>query len=178
MRKKLRNGYVQVYTGDGKGKTTSALGLAFRAAGRGLKSYVIHFMKGGLSYGEMVAAKRLEPEITVVQMGRETFVDRENPAIEDVELARRGLELAKEVVMGGLYDLVILDEVNVALDYGLIKVEEVLQLIKDKPGHVELVLTGRAAPEGLMEAADLVTEMVERKHYYRRGITAREGIEY
>lgn len=178
MKKKLCKGYVQVYTGDGKGKTTAALGLAFRAAGRGLKSLVIHFMKGGLRYGEMVAAKRLEPEITVVQMGRETFVDRENPAPEDIELARKGLELAKEVVMGGLHDLVILDEINVALDYGLIKVEEVLALIKEKPGHVELILTGRNAPEEIIDAADLVSEVVERKHYYRRGVTGREGIEY
>lgn len=178
MKKKLGKGYVQVYTGDGKGKTTAALGLAFRAAGRGLKSFVIHFMKGGLRYGEMVAAKRLEPEITVVQMGRETFVDRENPAPEDIELARKGLELAKEVVMGGLHDLVILDEINVALDYGLIKVGEVLALIKEKPGHVELILTGRDAPKDIIDAADLVSEVVERKHYYRRGVRGREGIEY
>ncbi len=178
MKKKLSKGYIQVYTGDGKGKTTAALGLAFRAAGRGLKSFVIHFMKGGLRYGEMVAAKRLEPEITVVQMGRETFVDRENPAPEDIELARKGLELAKEVIMGGLHDLVILDEINVALDYGLIKREEVLALIKEKPGHVELILTGRDAPKEIIDAADLVSEVVERKHYYRRGVMGREGIEY
>lgn len=171
-----RLGLVHVKTGDGPGKTTSAFGLALRAAGRGLRVLIIQFMKKG-DYGEVRAVKHV-PGVEVKQFGREVFVSREGPEEVDLELARRGLEEARQAVMKGGYDLIILDEVNVALDYGLIQLSDVVELIKSKPSHVELVLTGRGAPRELYEYADYVTEVVEVKHPWRRGIAGREGIEY
>jgi len=169
-------GLVHVKTGDGPGKTTSAFGLALRAAGRGLKVLIIQFMKKG-DYGEVMAIKHV-PEVEVKQFGREVFVSRERPEDLDLELARRALDEARRAVMSGSYDLVILDEVNVALNYGLIQLSDVVELIKSKPNHVELVLTGRGAPRELYELADYVTEVVEVKHPWRRGISGRKGIEY
>ena len=177
-RARLSRGLVQVYTGDGKGKTTAGLGLALRAAGHGLRSALFCFMKTDDTYGEIMGAARFAPWITVRAVGRETFVDRESPAWEDVRVAREGFAAAREATMGGEYDLVILDEINLVLDFGLVPVDEVLQLLRDKPHHVEIVLTGRSAPAAVLEAADLVTEMVERKHYYPKGIYARRGIDY
>lgn len=174
---KLEKGLVEVYTGDGKGKTTAAFGLALRAVGRGLKVYVIQFIKGGFDYGELYVVDRL-PNLTLKAFGRGKFVTAKPPEREDVGFAREALELAKKVVMSGEYDLVILDEVNVALSLKLISVGEVLELVKSKPVHVEVVLTGRSAPEELVEVADLVTEMREVKHPYRKGVSARKGIEY
>lgn len=173
----LEKGFIQVYTGNGKGKTTAALGLALRAVGHGLKVNIIHFMKGNIEYGELKAAKCLEPNLVIRQMGRETFVSRDNPDQEDIRLAREALELAGQVVAGGEYDLVVLDEVNCALDFGLIPLEQVLKILQTKPEKVELVLTGRGAPPEIIQAADLVTEMKEVKHYYHRGIKSRKGIE-
>jgi cob(I)alamin adenosyltransferase len=170
-------GLIQVYTGPGKGKTTAALGLAMRAIGHGLKVYVIQFMKGNILYGELETARRLSPNIVIRQMGRETFVDRNNPDKIDIELAQRGLQLAGEVIGAGEYDIVVLDEINVAVDYGLISLEDLLKLLDTKPAHVELILTGRGAKREVIERADLVTEMAEVKHYYRQGIRCREGIE-
>ncbi|RLF15247.1 MAG: cob(I)yrinic acid a,c-diamide adenosyltransferase [Thermoprotei archaeon] len=169
-------GLVHIKTGDGPGKTTSAFGLALRAAGRGYRVYIVQFMKKG-EYGELKAIKYV-PNIEVEQFGREEFVDRERPEEEDVKLAQEALRRAEEVAMSGRYDLVILDEVNVAMDYGLIKVEDVLKLIRNKPSHVELVLTGRGAPEQVCEIADYVTEFKEIKHPWRRGISGRRGIEF
>jgi len=168
---------VQVYTGDGKGKTTAALGLALRALGHGLKVYMIQFMKGDPEYGELRAAGRLDG-LTIRQFGRTDFVDRDQPAEEDISMARQGLEHAAAVLAAGEHDLVILDEINVALDFGLVPVKAVLELIENRPPGVELVLTGRSAPRAVIEAADLVTEMREIKHYYQRGRTARDGIEH
>ncbi|RLB07439.1 MAG: cob(I)yrinic acid a,c-diamide adenosyltransferase [Deltaproteobacteria bacterium] len=176
-RKRLSQGMIQVYTGNGKGKTTAALGLACRAVGHGYKVFVIQFMKGDIEYGELETAKRLAPYLTIRQMGRKYFVSRENPDPEDVKLAQEALALATEVIMGGEYDIVILDEVNVALDFGLIKKEEVLKLMDERPSNVELILTGRYAAEEIIGKADLVTEMREVKHYYQKGIQSREGIE-
>jgi len=173
----LEKGFIQVYTGDGKGKTTAALGLALRAIGHGLKVNIIHFMKGNIEYGELKAAKCLEPNLIIRQMGRETFVSRDNPDQEDIKLARQALALSGEVVAGGEYDLVVLDEINCALDFGLIPLDQVLKILQTKPERVELVLTGRGAPPEIIQAADLVTEMKEIKHYYRRGIKSRKGIE-
>jgi cob(I)alamin adenosyltransferase len=170
-------GTVQVYTGDGKGKTTAALGLGLRAWGHGARVLVIQFMKGRINYGELEAARRLEG-FDVEQYGRETFVDRDAPAAEDVALARGALARARQVVAENAYDLVILDEVNVAADYGLIKAADVLDLIAKKPLEMELVLTGRNAPAEFVEAADLVSDVREVKHYYRVGIPARKGIEF
>jgi cob(I)alamin adenosyltransferase len=175
-RKKFR-GLVQVYTGNGKGKTTAALGLALRAAGHRYKVLIIQFLKGGIAYGELKSAKKLSPYLKILPMGRECFVDKKNPHPADRRWARRGWGLAKESVSGGQYRLVILDEVNVAVDYGLVSVEELLDLMKHKPPDVELILTGRWARPEVIRRADLVTEMREVKHYYRKGIESRIGIE-
>ena len=174
---KLENGLVQVYTGNGNGKTTAAFGLALRAAGRGLKVYIIQFIKGGFDYGELYVVDNL-PNLTLKAFGRGKFVTEKPAGKEDVELAEEALALAEEVVKSGEYDIVILDEINVALNLKLIKIEKVLELIKNKPKHVELILTGRYAPNEIIEAADLVTEMKEVKHPFNKGYQARKGIEY
>ncbi len=174
---KLEKGQIQVYTGNGKGKTTAALGLALRAAGRELMVCMIQFMKGGGPYGEHLAAPRLAPYLTIVQTGREGWVNRDNPDPEDMRLAREALERADAALTGGRYDLVILDEINGAVSFGLIDVEDLLALMAKRPAAVELVLTGRNADERVVAAADLVTEMREVKHYYKAGVPARIGIE-
>ncbi len=174
---KLEQGLVQVYTGNGKGKTSAAFGLALRAIGRGLKVYAVQFIKGGFDYGELYIVNKL-PNITLKAFGRGKFVMMKPPEKEDVKLAEEAFQLAKEVVGSGEYDIVILDEINVALNLKLISLEEVLELIKNKPKHVELILTGRYAPSEIIETADLVTEMKEVKHPFNKGYKAREGIEY
>jgi len=173
----LEQGQTQVYTGNGKGKTTAALGLAFRACGRGLRVLMIQFMKGGGPYGEHAAAGKLAPLLTIIPTGRPGWVRRPNPDPEDVRLAQEAFALARAALSGGDYDLVILDEINGAVSFGLVSVEEVLDLIRTRPPTVELVLTGRDAHEEIIAAADLVTEMKEVKHYYRAGVPSREGIE-
>ena len=173
----IGKGYIQVYTGDGKGKTTASLGLAVRAAGHGLKTVIIQFMKGWIDYGELKGVAMLSPLVTIHQAGRDTFVDRESPDPEDVRLARDGWELAKETILGGKADIVVLDEINCAVDFGLLPVGEVLDLLRRKPDGMEIVLTGRGAPEAIVAAADLVTEMREIKHYYAKGVDARVGVE-
>jgi len=175
-REKLK-GMIQVYTGTGKGKTTAALGLAMRALGHGLTVYIIQFMKGNIRYGELETARQLSPNVVIKQMGRKTFVNRDNPDKIDIELAQKAFELAREVITSGEYDIVVLDEINVAVDYGLISLETLLDLLDSRPPHVELILTGRDARKEVIERADLVTEMVEGKHYYGEGIHSREGIE-
>lgn len=169
-------GLIQVYTGNGKGKTTASLGLAMRAMGHGYKVIMIQFMKGWEGYGELKSAEKLG--LKVVRFGRASFVDRNSPAKEDVEEAQKGLKFAYEVVSGGEYDMVILDEINVALDYKLISLDEVLKLIEAKPSHVELILTGRYAHPKVVERADLVSEIIEVKHPYRRGVEMRRGVDY
>jgi cob(I)alamin adenosyltransferase len=173
----LEKGQVQVYTGNGKGKTTAALGLAFRACGRGFKVCMIQFMKGGGPYGEHLAAERLAPQLTILQYGRESWVNRDNPDPEDIRLAEQALSKGSEALASGDFDLVILDEVNGAVSFGLLSVEQLLDLIKSRPDKVELVLTGRNADKRVIEAADLVTEMCEVRHYYKTGVPARVGIE-
>ena len=176
--KKLKKGYVQVYTGDGKGKTTAALGLAFRAIGHGMKVFVIQFMKGSIFYGELKTAEMLSDYITIVQMGREEFVNRENPDPEDIRLAQEGIKLAQKIMEENRHDILILDELNVALDFGLVSLEQVLNLINNKPEDMELILTGRYAHPEVVKRADLVTEMIEVRHYYaEKGVDARDGIE-
>ncbi|MGB7297075.1 MAG: cob(I)yrinic acid a,c-diamide adenosyltransferase [Candidatus Aminicenantales bacterium] len=170
-------GYIQVYTGNGKGKTTAALGLALRAAGCGLRTYIGQFLKGQ-AYGELKAVRKLAPWITIEQYGRKGFIHvTENPDEEDVRRARAGLEKCLRAMLSGRYAIVVLDEVNVALYFGLFGVKDVLDLLDQKPAGVELVLTGRYAPPALLKRADLVTEMKEKKHYYARGVRARAGIE-
>jgi cob(I)alamin adenosyltransferase len=175
---RLSQGMIQVYTGDGKGKTTAALGLACRAVGHGLKVCMIQFLKGNMEYGEIETAKKLAPYLTIKQMGRGCLLEKSNnPEPEDIAAAQEGVALAHEVLRGGDYDIVILDEITVAVDLGLIDTEAVLRLMDERPPHVELILTGRYATSEIIERADLVTEMVERKHYYQKGIQARPGIE-
>ncbi len=168
-------GYVQIYTGNGKGKTTAAFGLALRAAGAGLKVFIAQFIKG-MHYSELDAFKRFEDMITIRQFGRGCFI-YEEPGQEDIDCARSGLAVVKEIVRDGGYQVVILDEINIAEHIGLFAVEDVIELIESKPEHVELVLTGRYAHPSLIERADLVTEMTEIKHYYSKGVEARDGIE-
>lgn len=175
--KRLKKGYIHVYTGDGKGKTTAALGLAARAVGHGMKAFVIHFMKGNIEYGELETARRLAPNLQIKQMGRECFVDRKNPDPIDVKMASDALDLAGKAIMEGDFDLVVLDEINVATDFGLVSADDVLDLIRKKPDHVEIVMTGRYAHKEFIEAADLVTEMKCVKHYFDKGVQARVGIE-
>jgi cob(I)alamin adenosyltransferase len=168
-------GYVQVYTGDGKGKTTAALGLALRAAGHGSRTYFGQFMKGQRS-GEMEALLD-NAYIAFEQFGDPHLLRREDVAPQHIALAQRGLEKARVAMASGHYDIVVLDEINVALWFGLLTLAEVLELVEGRPAHVELVLTGRRAPEELLQRADLVTEMREVKHYYAQGVPARDGIE-
>lgn len=176
-RQRLEKGLTQVYTGNGKGKTSAAFGLALRAIGRGLKVYVVQFIKGGFDYGELYVVKRL-PNFKMKAFGRGKFVTEMPPKDEDFKLAKEAFKLAQEVVNSGKYDIIILDEINIALSLGLIGVEEVVDLIKNKPKHVELLLTGRDAPPEIVAIADLVTEMKEIKHPYTRGLPPRKGIEY
>jgi cob(I)alamin adenosyltransferase len=173
--RRLSEGYVQVYTGDGKGKTTAALGLALRAAGHGMRTYVGQFMKGQ-HYGELDAL-RDHPLVTIDQYGDVRCIHREEVTSAHIAQARRGLERAREAMHSGQYDIVVLDEVNVTIWFGLLTVEQVLAFLDQRPDHVEVVLTGRRAPRELIERADLVTEMREVKHYYQQGVQARNGIE-
>jgi len=171
----FKRGYVQVYTGDGKGKTTAAIGLAVRAAGAGLKVFIGQFIKSG-KYSEIKALERFDDRIVCRQYGRGCWI-KGKPAEEDIRLAREGLEEVREIIAGGEYQLVILEEANVAVFFKVFDVKEMIELIDLKPDHVELVFTGRKADPKLIERADLVTEMREIKHYYTKGITARTGIE-
>jgi cob(I)alamin adenosyltransferase len=173
----LTKGTVQVYTGNGKGKTTAALGQALRACGHGLKVYMIQFMKGSENYGEVIIRASV-PGLTLIQSGLPTFVEKGNPSEEDLRLAKEGMRLANQAVDDAACDMLILDEVNVAVDYGLVSAKEVLDLIGRRPAQMEIILTGRYAPDEFVEVADLVTEMVEVKHHYASGLEMREGIEF
>lgn len=172
----LERGCIQVYTGNGKGKTTAALGLALRAVGRGLKVCIFQFIKGGGRYGEHMAAEKLAPLLTIIQTGRPGWVNTKD-ITEDRRTAQEALAQAKELLTSGEYDLFVCDEINGAVGFGLIDVGQVLELISIKPVKTELVLTGRNAHQLVIDAADLVTEMQEIKHYYKAGVPARTGIE-
>ncbi|HPZ42414.1 MAG TPA: cob(I)yrinic acid a,c-diamide adenosyltransferase [Bacillota bacterium] len=176
--KAKRRGMVHVYTGDGKGKTTAALGLALRVIGHGGKVFMLQFMKGSKNYGEIKAAEKYLPDLTIVQSGQESFVSKEEPAEIDIRLALEGLALAKKVVAENYYDLVILDEINVALDFKLVPLKDVLELIKNKPEEMELVLTGRYAPREIIEMGDVVSNVTLVNHPYYHGVEARQGIEF
>jgi len=172
----LEKGYVHVYTGPGKGKTTAAIGLGIRAAGAGLKVHMIQFMKGR-RYSELDSIEKI-PNFTFVQHGRDEFVNKKNPAKIDIDLAKKGFAHAKDVIKKNKYDLLILDEINVAVDYKLIDIHDVIKLIEEKPEKLELVLTGRYAHPEISRYADYVTEMLEIKHPYQHGIEARKGIDF
>lgn len=172
-----RVGYVQVFTGEGKGKTTAALGTVLRALGHGLKVYIAVFMKGDYPYGEWETLAKL-PNVAVATFGFREFTDPANVKPEEIEEAKKALAAARQAIISGGYDLVVLDEVNVAIAWKLIELDEVIRLIADKPQPVELILTGRYADRELIKRADMVTECLKIKHPYDEGITSREGIEY
>ena len=174
---KTAKGLVIVITGNGKGKTTAAFGQALRAVGQGYKVFVQQFMKGR-KYGEFIAAEKYIPHLTIRMSGLDSFVMRDNPAAIDIELAQKGLDTAKKAIKSGKYDMIILDEINVALDFKLIALTEVIELIKNKPASIDLILTGRYAPPEIIELADTVSEVQEVKHHYKAGIKDRAGIEY
>ena len=168
-------GYVHVYTGNGKGKTTAAFGLALRAAGAGLRVYIAQFVKG-MAYSELNAFARFDDLVTIEQYGRDCFI-RNEPTTEDVAAAQDGLDQVRRVIASCAWDVVVLDEANIATLFGLFGVEDLLELIDTKPATLELVITGRHADPRVIERADLVTEMREVKHYYAKGVQARAGIE-
>ncbi len=178
MSKKLYSqGLVQIYTGNGKGKTSAALGLVVRAVGYGAKVHIIFFMKGKFPYGELATLSKL-PNVSFQAFGHEHFVDPRNVKPEEKEQAQQALKTAAEALRSKKFDLIVLDEINVASAWKLIEVDDVLALIESKPKNVELVLTGRYADQRLIEKANLVTNMAEVKHPYNEGIEARKGIEY
>lgn len=172
-----KKGYIQVYTGNCKGKTTAALGLAFRAAGHGFKTYFGQFMKGQ-AYGELKAAEMLQPYITIEQYGNPTLIHVKNPPDKiDVDIAVAGLETCKAAMLSGMYNIVVFDEICTAHFFHLISIEAMVDIIKSKPPEVEVIFTGRYAPQEIIDMADLVTEMKEIKHYFNSGVMARDGIE-
>lgn len=169
-------GIVMLFTGDGKGKTTAAVGAAVRAAGHGARVLIIQFMKGRL-YGELVAVEKLD-NLTIEQYGRDEFVDSKNPEKIDVELAEKGWARALEAVASDSPSLLVLDEINVAVSFGLIPLETVVDFVRNRPDGMDLILTGRYAAQELIDIADTVTEMKEIKHHYNAGVQMRKGIEY
>ena len=172
---KFKEGYVHIYTGDGKGKTTAAIGLALRAVGAGMKVFIAQFLKGKGS-SEFKALSRLGDSITFAQYGSGCLI-KEKPSEQDKALARKGIEEARKAMTSGNYDLIILDEAVITNFFNILSVDDLLDLIQQKPEPVELIITGRKADPRLIEAADLVTEMKEIKHYYTKGVAARKGIE-
>lgn len=169
-------GYIQVYTGNGKGKTTAAFGLALRAAGAGKRTFFGQLIKSK-AYSEIEAvAKYLPDSITTRQYGHGCFIGK-SPEQADIDAAKNGLKDIENIILSGEYDIVVIDEANVAVYFNLINVEDLIEVIKKKPEQTEIIITGRYAHESILEVADLVTEMREVKHYYQKGIAAREGIE-
>jgi cob(I)alamin adenosyltransferase len=174
----VKRGYFQIYTGNGKGKTTAALGIALRAAGHGLKTYIGQFMKGQV-YGEVKASKTLlSPYVTIEQYGKNTLVHiGDRPGEDDVRMAQEGLENARMAMLSEIYSVVVFDEIATAFHFHLVTLQDMMEVVRKKPERVEIIFTGRYAPPELIEMADLVTEMKEIKHYYQKGVEAREGIE-
>lgn len=177
-----KHGYIQVYTGDGKGKTTASLGLAMRALGRCWKVLIIMFMKGGDDYGELNSFRNLSPEIarnlTIIQAGSDKIVYQNNKTENDENIVKEGWELAKKAIKNDEYNLIILDEANIAIDMGFIDLQEMIEVLKSKPEDMEIVLTGRNARPEIIDIAHLVSEIKPVKHYWDTGIVARKGIEY
>ncbi len=172
----MQKGYIQIYTGNGKGKTTAAFGLALRASAYSKKIFIGQFVKG-MKYGELESIKKFSDTITVKQFGRDCFIYND-PEPEDIEVARKGWDEVNKILIENNIDILILDEIGIAIHYKLISTQEVIDFIKRKPAEMELILTGRYVPEELFELADLVTEMKEIKHYYTKDVPAREGIEF
>ena len=176
----LEHGYIQIYTGDGKGKTTASLGLALRALGHGWKVLIIQFTKGdsATSYGEIVSSSKFLPNLDVVQFGMDRVCYSHNVCMDDYKEAKSGWQFAKEAINSGKYQLIILDELNICIDMGLIKVSDVKDTLLNRPENLEIVLTGRRAHPEIVAMAHLVTEMKPIKHYFDIGVMARQGIEY
>lgn len=177
-----KHGYIQVYTGDGKGKTTASLGLAMRALGRCWKVLIVMFTKGGNDYGELNSFRNLSPEIsnnlTIVQAGLDRIVYKDNSTEEDKAEIKKGWEIAKKAIQNDEYNLIILDEANIAIELGFIDLNEIVDVLKNKPEDMEIVLTGRNAKQEIIDIAHLVSEIKPVKHYWDTGIVARKGIEY
>ncbi len=172
----MKKGFIHVYTGPGKGKTTAAIGLGLRAVGAGFKVHMVQFMKGR-RYSEIDGIEQLS-NFTISQHGRDEFVNKDNPETIDIEMAQEGSEYAKKIIKDNKFDMIILDEINVAVDFKLISLADVLNLIDEKPESLELILTGRYAHSDIIKKADLVTEMLEIKHPYQKGILSRKGIDF
>jgi cob(I)alamin adenosyltransferase len=175
--KKKGKGLIQVFTGNGRGKTSAALGSTLRAAGHNLKVFIVFFMKGKYPYGEFSSLRKL-PNVEVASFGLRCLIDPNNVNPEEIEQAKLALKTAHEAMLSGKYDMVVLDEVNVAVYFKLIQLDDVVKLIEEKPPALDLILTGRYAETAVIERADLVTEMVKVKHPYDKGVKARKGIEY
>jgi len=177
-----QRGYIQIYTGNGKGKTTASLGLAMRALGRKWKVLIIMFTKGGNNYGELASFKNLSEEIsnnlTIVQAGLDRIVYAHNKCADDEKEIKRGWEITKTAIQNNEYQLIILDEINIAIDLKILEVDEVVEILKNKPQNMEIVLTGRNAHKKVIEIAHLVSEIKPVKHYWDTGVEARKGIEY
>jgi cob(I)alamin adenosyltransferase len=174
----MKQGYFHVYTGDGKGKTTAALGLAIRAAGVYRQVYLGQFMKGK-KYSEHRILDQLSSNITYQLYGTPELIHlKDNPDPQNLKCAKIGYDLAKQAIKSGKYDLVILDEINITVHFKLLSIKDLIELVELRPPDLELVFTGRKAPPPIIELADLVTEMKEIKHYYQQGVTARKGIEH
>lgn len=174
----MDTGYIQIYTGNGKGKTIAALGLALRAAGAGFRTLIIQFMKEKFPYSELNSINMLAEYVTIERFGSDVHVIEKRPPSEwEREDAKRGVKRAHEALTGGAYEILILDEICVAVHFGLIAEDDVLPLLRERPEGVELILTGRYCPDKWIELADLVTEMREVKHYFQRGVTSRKGID-
>ncbi len=171
-----KRGYIHVYTGNGKGKTTAALGLTLRAVGAGKKVFFAQFVKGQ-RYSEVKAIEQYLPNVRIKQYGLDCFIWKK-PTQADIDTARQGLREVEEIILSGKYDVVVLDEANIAVFYGLFSVQELIDVVTKKPIDTEIIITGRYAAPELIEIADLVTEMKEVKHYYNQGVEARIGIEH
>ena len=171
-------GLISVLTGNGKGKTSAAFGMAMRAAGQGMRVLILQFMKKRRDIGEIKAMEKMDLTITIKQFGRRVFFKTRTCEAMDIHMAQQGLEAFLEAVKSGSYDLIILDEINMAVDFDLLKLEEVMEAIEKKPDQLHLILTGRNAKEAILEIADCVTEMKEIKHHYNKGIRAQRGIEF
>jgi len=174
------SGLIIVYTGKGKGKTTAALGIALRAAGHNKKICMIQFIKGSWHYGEMISSKRLDPEFEMIAIGKGFvgIIDDKTPKEEHEKIANEAIKISANKIQSGNYDIVILDEVNYAINLGLVKMKDILNLIKSKPPALDLVLTGNYAKDEIIELADLVTEMKEIKHPFQQGKKAKKGIDF
>ncbi len=177
MQSQNYSGYIHIYTGNGKGKTTAALGLALRAAGAGMRIYIGQFLKGQ-SYAELEGVKMFGTQLCIEQFGQTSFYKLGNGDLNAKSCAQKGFQRVQKIIQNNEYDIVILDEINVAVSLDLIRQDQVLDLMNLKPAMMELIMTGRGASQAIIEQADLVTEMRDVKHYYHQGVMARKGIEH